>query len=422
MYAGSPSLNQQFFEQRPREMPEDRPERMAYPFPLPSDFLDEDPDGNDTESASPFAIMNSLLRHAKWVVGLPLLALVLTTAYLSTREHLWVADSRFLPAKADFGAGANAGGVMTQLNRLVGGPSGGSDGVFYSFLAQSTAFLREGARAEYEFTRATDTGEEETVSGSLAEIYGLQPADETADVRASLGILKSLVSSRVEPGTGFVVISVRAPWPDLAVVVNERLLELVNEFNVEQRQSQAAAEREFVESRMAEARAELQQAEAALVQFLEQNQRHEQAPRLRYEAMRLESDVELKRSIYSGLAQSFEQARINEVRNTPVVTVVESPAETVYRPNSGNAPLRYGMMAFLIVALLTIGAVGARAYFARQREKHPDDFAEFRRLAWRSVPLPRRLRSRLAERSDRGNGREPATAGVAGSGDSPDSW
>lgn len=403
-------------------MADDRPERQAYPFPFPSELLEEPGDG-ENEGMSTFALANHLLRHARVVILLPLLAFVLTAAYISTRDQNYVATSRFLSAKADFGSANAGGGVVSQLNRLVGGSSGNSDLMFYRFLVPSTAFLREAAKSEYEFTRTTDSGDPETVRGTLAEIYGGNPPNESADERASLGILKSLVTSNLEPGTGFVSITVQAPWPGLAVAVNNRLLDLVNEFNVEQRQSQAAAEREFVEMRLAQAQAELEEVEAELVSFLERNQRIDQAPRLRYEAMRLESAVELKRAINSSLAQSYEQARINEVRNTPVVNVVERPEDTVYRPDPGNAPLRYGMMAFLIVALLIIGFLAVRAYFARQSEEHPDDFHEFRRLARESLPIPARLRRRLAGRSGRGNGADPRIPAESGaSSQTPDPW
>lgn len=373
-------------------MADERTERPPYPFPLPSEYLDEEED--DKDGVSPYALASHFLRHARLLILLPVLAFILTAFYISTRDQLWVADSRFLPAKASE-LGSNTGGFVSQLNRLVGGSSGGSDGMFYRFLVPSSAFLRGAAGTEYEFTRTTESGQEETVRGTLAEIYGQNPATEATNVRASLGILKSMVTSELEPGTGFVRVSVRSEWPGLAVAVSDRLLEQVNQFNVEQRQSQAAAERGFVEQRLSEALAELREAESELVSFLERNQRYEQSPRLRYEAMRLESQAELKRALYGSLAQSFEQARINEVRNTPVVTVVERPEDTVYLPNAGNAPLRYGMMAFLIVAFLIMGLLAVRAYLQRQREENPDDFHEFRRLASESLPVPGRLRGRL---------------------------
>lgn len=404
-------------------MAEDRPERLSYPFPLPEDLMDPS-DGDEDAGVSPFAIFNHLLRHAKWIIGLPLLAFALTALYVNSQDRNFVADSKFLPAKGDFGSSASGSGVLSQLNRLVGGGSGNPDGMFYSFLATSTAFLRPAARTEFTFERPVEDGEPnetEVVQGTLAEIYGYQPQDPDLNTRISLGILKGMVSSRVEPGTGFVAISVSSPWQELAVAVNDRLLELVNQFNVEQRQTQAASERKFVEDRMEQARLEREVAERALVAFLEQNQGYAQSPRLKYEAMQLEAQVELKRNLYSSLAQSYEQARITEVRNTPVVTVVERPEETVMLQRRGNAPIRYGFMAFILVALLTMAVIAARAYFQRQREVHPDDFAEFRRLARNSVPAP--LRRRLSALGGRSNGGGPAVkAGSSASSDTTDAW
>lgn len=393
-------------------MAEDRTDRSPYPFPLPADLFDETLDQKDDDGGvSSFAVFGHFLRHARWILGLPLIAFVVVALYMGSKEHDYIARSKFLPASADF-SGRDTG-VFSQLSRLMNrGGGGGPGSLFYSFLIPSTAFLRDAARTEFEFTRLTEEGQEERVQGTLAEIYGAPSSNEEAELRTSLSIMRGMVSADRENGTDFVVVSVEAPWKGLAVAVNNRILEMVNQFNLEQRRSQAAAEREFIEARMAEAKAELEAAEAAFVQFVETNQQYQQSPRLQFEALRLQNQVDLKRNLYSQLAQSYEEARISEVRNTPVVTIVERPSETVYRPKGGNDPFRFGLMAAVVVLLLTLGFFGARAFFSRQREEHPDDYEEFRQLALSA--LPGRVRDRLLGRN--GGEEAPALPG-AGAGD-----
>src|SRR5690606_31231281 len=106
------------------------------------------------------------------------------------------------------------------------------------------------------------------------------------------------------------------PWPELSELLNRELLNLVGEYNMQRRQSNAAAERSFVEARLEESRHELVGAESDLKSFMEQNRRFDEAPQLRLEAARLQRRVDLRQQVYASLAQAYEQARIEEVRNT----------------------------------------------------------------------------------------------------------
>ena len=67
---------------------------------------------------------------------------------------------------------------------------------------------------------------------------------------------------------------------------------------------------------------------------------------------RLQREVELQQQLVIGLAQQYEESRIREVRDTPVITVIEHPALPA-RADSRSAFST--MFAALIVALL--GAV-----------------------------------------------------------------
>jgi len=93
------------------------------------------------------------------------------------------------------------------------------------------------------------------------------------------------------------------------------------------RQSQAAAERGFTEERMAEAQEELRAAENELQRFLQNNRQFQNSPELVFQHDRLQRRVAMRQQVYTSLVQSYEQARIDEVPNTPVITVVEYAEE-----------------------------------------------------------------------------------------------
>jgi uncharacterized protein involved in exopolysaccharide biosynthesis len=99
----------------------------------------------------------------------------------------------------------------------------------------------------------------------------------------------------------------------------------VDSFNLKSRQSQASQERRFTEQRLTQAQADKRQAEDELQAFLQRNRDFRSSPQLSFAYDRLADNVSLRQQLYTTLAQSYEQARIEEVRDTPVITIVEPP-------------------------------------------------------------------------------------------------
>jgi uncharacterized protein involved in exopolysaccharide biosynthesis len=97
-----------------------------------------------------------------------------------------------------------------------------------------------------------------------------------------------------------------------------------------------------------------------------------------FEANRLQRRVDLRQQVYSSLAQSYENARIEEVRNTPVTTVIT-------RPEGSALPVKGNLVLDLFLGLLLGSAVAlviifTREYLEVQRRRHPADYAEFASL------------------------------------------
>jgi uncharacterized protein involved in exopolysaccharide biosynthesis len=100
----------------------------------------------------------------------------------------------------------------------------------------------------------------------------------------------------------------------------------VNRYNQETRQGQAAAERRFVEGRLSEARDSLRAAEDRLERFSKTNVQIGGSRSLQLERDRITRDVIQRQALVSGLTQSYEDVRIREVRDTPVITELEAPS------------------------------------------------------------------------------------------------
>src|SRR5205823_6630604 len=117
--------------------------------------------------------------------------------------------------------------------------------------------------------------------------------------------------------------SLDAAYPVLAAAVANRFVAYLNDFNTKSRQSQARERRKFIEQRLADGEGELRTAEESLRTFYERNRSWQQSPQLVFEEGRLRRQVEIRQEVYLTLRREYETARIEEVNDTPVITVID---------------------------------------------------------------------------------------------------
>jgi uncharacterized protein involved in exopolysaccharide biosynthesis len=170
-----------------------------------------------------------------------------------------------------------------------------------------------------------------------------------------------LLRVSVNAGTGVVDVEVSLESAQLAKAIVDRLLTQTQEFNVQSRQSRARDERKFIEDRLAEAGARLREEEDRLGGFLQRNRDFRNAPQLQFEYDRLQRAVGLRQDVLTTLARSLEQARIEEVRSTPVLTIVAAPAVNAL-PDSRRLALK-AFLSLIVGLGLGLLIAGGEAYF-----------------------------------------------------------
>src|SRR5207302_10815015 len=80
------------------------------------------------------------------------------------------------------------------------------------------------------------------------------------------------------------------------------------------------------EGRVATAEQQLRGAEESSRAFYERNRQWQSSPQLRFEEQRLTRQVAVQQELYLNLRREYETARIEEVNNTPVLTIIDHPA------------------------------------------------------------------------------------------------
>ena len=126
------------------------------------------------------------------------------------------------------------------------------------------------------------------------------------------------------------------------------------------------------------AKQELLEVENRLQSFFEMNRDIGTSPLLRFRQDRLQREVDIRQAVVSALAQNFEQARIDEVRDIPVITIVEEP-EVPALPDPRMLLLR-GVLALVAGAMLGALIAFFLAFVRASRTDAADELDEFRRL------------------------------------------
>jgi len=333
-----------------------------------------------------------LLRQRLLILGLPLLASIAGYALTRFQRADFTAESKFV-SQGGQPSSSPLAGLAAQFGVSVTESSSGESPDFYVALLKSRDLLRGAADWHYRF--AVGSTRADTLEGTIADLYELIGETPDARLASATGLLGRQVFARTDVRTGMVILETTARWPGLALELNNRLLQLVNEFNLQKRQSQAVMEREFIDGRMGEAQRELQQEESRLLRFLQENRQYQGSPQLTFESARLQRLVDLRQDVYTSLAQAYEQARIDEVRTTPVITVVDPPQGSIR--SSASNPRYAGFLGLLLGAVVAVALAFGREFFARVPQENVEEYETFKKLSFAALNdlNPKRILNRL---------------------------
>ncbi len=373
---------------------------MTRPVPVP----DSDPPvsqhsefsiRNDSRDAqiSAVSIFNILLRYRVMIVLITLIAGFWAGLKSVTSPKGYTAEAVFMPKGAR--AQSQLSGLAAQFGVNLGGGDASNSPQMYTDLLEMNSILWPVALKEYRIR--TDSG---VITGNLVKIFRIKPDRAPVMKKKTVEGLQRAVKGTVAPKTGVINLSVTTGNPELSLQIAQNLLAQVNIFNLNKRQEQASAERAFAERQVGEKRAELRQAESDLENFMESNRMYRQSPQLTLEYNRLDRQVGMRNQIYTSLLSAYETARIEEVKDLPVINIIEPP-ELPIGPNrrGGVKKTAIGMIVGLFVACLI---AFARDRMARNRAAQTDDFLEYSQLKREAIgdlthpwrPISRAISSR----------------------------
>lgn len=315
-------------------------------------------------------LANVVMRRGRMVGLFIALGTALALAWVAARPRTFTSSGAFVP-QSRVGSGSQLTGLAAQFGLDLSAGSGADLPGYYPALVRS----REVLRAVCDTIVTLGTGAGRSRSAPLWVWLHPSGADSAQRVESAIDILLDRVQVSRDKDSGIISFSVTYPDSLLPGLIARRILGVLNAFNLQTKQGQASAERAFVEAQLASAKADLRRAEDALQAFLQGNRDYQNSPQLQFQQDRLKREVATRQAVVTSLTQAFEQARIEEVRNTPLFTTLAEPQIPV-RPDPRGAFKAMALGAGLGLALGILVTIG-REFLRVAKIRDPGAYGEF---------------------------------------------
>ncbi len=326
-------------------------------------------------------VASLVLRRRRLIMAATVAGVLMALLVALIPSLKYTATASFLPQGGDQGGFAGVSGLAQQFGFAIP-PSGDAERSpeFYQDLLQSRDILAGVVKPSVEVVTAS--GVTKVDLADHFKIEGETPEERNARTRQHLA--KEIVSVSVGQQTSVVTVSVRTDDPGLSAAIGRRLLKLVETFDIDNRQLQASGERDFAEERLGQLQMEFSVAEDSLKAFLVENRQFANSrqltnsPELTFEHDRLQRQVVMRQELVTAMAQAFEQARIDEVRNTPVITMIDQPEPPALPDPRGTlVKLLLGAILGLIVGF---GLAFIRELGERARNEESEAYGDFQQV------------------------------------------
>ncbi len=336
------------------------------------------------DEANLLEFVNGFLKRWQMMIGLPVALGLIALAGSYLVQPQFTASSSFVAERDQRNIPSELSGLAGQLGISVGTDASRSP-QFYADLAVSREILDRLLLARFGYAQGDHEQGDSAALLTLLQVGGRNAADS---LERGARKLSGLLSVGVNAQTNIVTVRARLPSPELAADVVNQLVSFLNDFNTKTRQSQARERRKFAEQRVAAGEHDLGSAEEALKTFYQANRSWQQAPQLVFEEGRLRRQVEIRQELYLTLRRQLETARIEEVNDTPVITVIEAAVV----PQRKSSPRRtlWATLAFVVGAVFAIVLASAAEYIERARLEQHDLYRDV-------VPNAERIRGDLSK-------------------------
>ena len=178
--------------------------------------------------------------------------------------------------------------------------------------------------------------------------------------------------------SGIYTITLSASEPKFVKNLATALIEELDAHQRDYNKARTIETRRFIESRISDTRIELEIAEEDLKNFNNRNRRIENSPALQLERQRLAREVSVLTGVFTTLKQQFETAKIEEVKESDYVVVLDPPEIPLTR----SKPKRKRMVVIAGICGIFFGIVIGllKEYFKYSQKEDPEKINQLKSL------------------------------------------
>ncbi len=327
--------------------------RLLEPSSPPVDEADRPPlprDSGPSQAAgelhTPNPVQQAILevvRRRRALLGFPLICGALGAALALILPKKYEAVTIFTPSQQITSTlPTNLQAIASQFG--INAQSNGYSVYFFAQVLQSREALKD---------VVSDTL---TVADRRVAVLDLLDASgDTPEERLEDGIkqLPDYMTVRTDDQSNLVTLRVLAPSPKTAQALVESFLRAVNRMTMASLNTGGSFEWRFAQAQADSAREALRRAEDGLRDFYLVNRNIASSPTLQTEEARLQREIQIRRDVYLTLVQQAEAAKLQAVRNTPAITLVQPPQASVEKA-SPKASL-WSIMAAIGAFTIAVG-------------------------------------------------------------------
>jgi uncharacterized protein involved in exopolysaccharide biosynthesis len=307
------------------------------------------------------SIIEVTWKHRKKIAGTTFVVGVVVAIISLFLPQQFVATSTILP-DMDFlnNLQDKLGGLQDIISAAGLSGSSISPSQLYPDIMESETVLRRVIYHEYSTERFP-------TPVNLLTYYGFNTKDTGLNYERCLSMMKKgVLSTTIDKKTLIISVEVTTPEKQLSADIANQITTELDYFQRHFRSSNASEQRKFLEQRLGEIKNDLATAEENLKDFQEKNRTVMQSAELLLEQGRLQREVDLNSDLFIELKKQYEMAKLDEIKNTPIVAVLDRAMP----PATRAFPRR----TFMVIISMLLAFTGSTIWFnAREVWRNKSD-------------------------------------------------
>jgi len=298
----------------------------------------------EKESRIDWMSILSVLWHSRKFIGIVTGIVTVLALIISLLLPEYFRSSAILLPDTEKSKSASFGGGMSDLAALAGVSVGGEVSLvkLYPTIIRSESVLKKIIYSRYKTKAYPD-------SVNLILFWEIKEKNPERDYEVALLTLRTTLEVSMDSKTSIVTMAIETEEPQLSADILNNIIREI-EINIRtKRNTNASEQRKWIDARLLEVRDDLSKAENAFKNFREKNRSISSSPQLLLDQERLMREVQINSTMYIELKKQYELAKIEEIRTTPIVNVLDygRAAAKKERPKKSTIILISMMLTFI---------------------------------------------------------------------------